>query len=756
LYAIVVAPLLVSGRGDEALVAHRRGWRLAADDDTQVDQAVTHILTLARAGAIDRGIDVLARRIHLIDAGITPYEQMVLAAAATRLLDAASGLYGMGSRTLAYQQREVTFDELRQRLRVVALDLAKRFDARNATPEVGRLGWDTYLNAPTLPALPLPAPAPALPPPTRDDKHPLAPDLRNLPALTVERLADLVELALRYSPLEDVRVLAAEWQRRRDQLPELSEGATIGRLQALASLEYLLVWSDSEITVDRATPCIRSAAELYRAAGDHAEALIVEQWLTARAEQWDEALAMLPMIDAVGSLAQRGRARVRVLHGVSEERRFELLAEVRAYPCAVDSDHQLRRIWATAHSAGTESPEQLYTWTGEGLAMLLPGEYADSAAGLHVQRAFACKLMDRSDEAEAEMAEALQASRASGDVTHAAVLLAQARMSLGDEDSERGEPLLLQAAMLADRAHAVDSLADAKGILAEAYRHQGRLLEAVEVAESGLAAVELARASDVYLEPAMDLKQARLTALSAEVSADLEETSRAITLFHRAAELYERCGEAAAAGTAWGSYARLVQAGDSVSAVRAFRRAADLAESDGDQRAIMVVRRQLPMAVQNSDGLDAGLRELEAAVALNDDNEARCLTDSDFREELGDWDFEFERLDLRDTRARMYGTAERYEDALAILGDVPERMYEHGAESQGLNSRLLRARLLFSAQRVDEGIAQLELIIAAVRHWDDGGSTMTDMAGIGARALLAAGRDADADAFWVRYGPGQA
>jgi hypothetical protein len=364
--------------------------------------------------------------------------------------------------------------------------------------------------------------------------------------------------------------------------------------------------------------------------------------------------------------------------------------------------------------------------------------------------------MDRSDEAEAEMAEALQASRASGDVTHAAVLLAQARMSLGDEDSERGEPLLLQAAMLADRAHAVDSLADAKGILAEAYRHQGRLLEAVEVAESGLAAVELARASDVYLEPAMDLKQARLTALSAEVSADLEETSRATTLFQRAAELYERCGEGSAAGTAWGSYARLVQAGDSVSAVRAFRRAADLAESDGDQRAIMVVRRQLPMAVQNSDGLDAGLRELEAAVARNDDNEARCLSDSDFREELGDWDFEFERLDLRDTRARMYGTAERYEDALAILGDVPERMYEHGAESQGLNSRLLRARLLFSAQRVDEGIAQLELIIAAVRHWDDGGSTMTDMAGIGARALLAAGRDADADAFWVRYGPGQA
>ena len=33
---------------------------------------------------------------------------------------------------------------------------------------------------------------------------------------------------------------------------------------------------------------------------------------------------------------------------------------------------------------------------------------------------------------------------------------------------------------------------------------------------------------------------------------------------------------------------------------------------------------------------------------------------------------------------------------------------------------------------------------------------VTDMAGIGARALLSAGRDADADAFWEKYGPGRA
>ena len=165
----------------------------------------------------------------------------------------------------------------------------------------------------------------------------------------------------------------------------------------------------------------------------------------------------------------------------------------------------------------------------------------------------------------------------------------------------------------------------------------------------------------------------------------------------------------------------------------------------------MVARRQLPLAAQDADGLDAALRELDIAVALTEDNEARYLTDTEFRETMEGWDFDFERLDLRDTRARVYGSADRYDEALLILGDVPERMAERGAEMQALNSRLLRARLLFGATRVDDGIAQLEHIISVLHTWDDAQATITDMAGVGARALLAAGREAEADAFWERH-----
>jgi len=76
------------------------------------------------------------------------------------------------------------------------------------------------------------------------------------------------------------------------------------------------------------------------------------------------------------------------------------------------------------------------------------------------------------------------------------VLLAEARLALSDEDAERAEPLLEQAAALADRAYALETFIDAKGMLADVYRVTGRLLEAAEAAESGLAQVELARLSD--------------------------------------------------------------------------------------------------------------------------------------------------------------------------------------------------------------------------------------------------------------------
>lgn len=753
LYANMVEPLLMTGRGDEALTAHRRGWRLAVEDDTQVAQTAMHILTLARAGAIERGLGLLAQRICLLDGTISPYERMTLAAAATRLLDAASELYGKGTRTISYQQRDVSVDELRQELRSDALDLANRFDARNQTPEVGNMVWERYLNAPTLP--PLPLPKPVLPPPlaTPEERHPLAPDLRNVSTMTVDRMADLVELALRYSPMSEIDIIAREWRRRREQLPQLRSAATSEQMSGLASLEYLLAWSDPEITAARADSFVSSSADLYRAAGDEGEALLVEQWLKARAEQWDAAEAMLESIDAVGSHAMRGRARIRILQGVSEERRTELLAEVRALPCAVDSDYQLRRIWATAHNAGTDSPEELYTWTGQGLAILLPGEYSDTAAGLYVTRAFVCSLLGRPDEAATEMSKALSLAQRWGDSLHAFVLNAQARLALSANDIDRAQQLLMQAAALAERCHALDPFTDAKGILAETYREQGRLLEAAEEAESGLAALELARTNDVFLEPGTDLKQARLAALAAEVSEALDEPNRATSLFQRASELFEACGENAAAGNAWCAYARLVQESDSVAAVRAFRRAISLATADNDQRALMVARRQLPLAVQGADGLDAGLRDLDVAVALNDDNEARVLTDTVLREQLDGWNFEFERLDLRDTRARMYGVAERYEEGLAVLADVPERMYELGAENPATTSRLLRAKLLFSAGRIDDGIVQVELVLDLIRTWDDPARLISDIAGIGARALHGAGREAEAEAFWEKHNP---
>ena len=74
------------------------------------------------------------------------------------------------------------------------------------------------------------------PSPSAAERHPLAPNLSDLSQLTVERLDDLVGSAQRYSPVDDVRTLADEWQRRRHQLAELREGADVTRLRALGGL----------------------------------------------------------------------------------------------------------------------------------------------------------------------------------------------------------------------------------------------------------------------------------------------------------------------------------------------------------------------------------------------------------------------------------------------------------------------------------------------------------------------------------------
>jgi tetratricopeptide (TPR) repeat protein len=751
LYSLVVEPLLALGRADEAMNVQRRGWRMIADQEHMVEQVATHMLVLARGRAVDRGLDILTTRLDVLDSAATPYQRMIFAAAATRLLDAASAARGMGQRTLELRGRPVAIDTLRGEMRQYATALMQQFDARNGTPEVGRYVYGSWLQAADLPELPFPATVALPPPPTAAERHPLAPNLSDLSGLTVERLDDLVELAQRYSPVDDIRTLADEWRRRRCELTRLREGADATRLRALGGLEYLLGWSDQLITASRARPYLTSAAELYRVGGDEAEALLIDQWLLAREHRWDEAYAMIPAIDALGDDGQRCRARIRIVQSGDNERRRELLEQVRAFPCAVDADHQLRRIWAAAHSGGTESPEELYAWTGEGLAVLLPGEYADTAAALHLQRAIACTMLERSDEVATELAAAERSARVSGDGPLSGVLLTKARLLLSADEGEEAETLLAQAVALAESSHSLEALVDASGILSDVHRATGRLLEAAEVAEGGLAAVELARASDLYVEPALDLKQARITELSAHISADLEENTRATSLYRRAAELYQRVGELAEAGAAWGAYARVVATEDTLEAVRAYRRGIELMEQVDEQRGIMVLRRQLPTAVQDTDGLDAGLHELELAVALNDTNELRALTDSEFREELADWDFEFERLDLTDTRARMYGTAERYDEALVLLGDIPDRMYDHGAEQQGISSRFLRDQLMFASDRIDDGLEELEAIIAELRTRGDREPTITDLAGIGARALVRAGRDAEADAFWERH-----
>ena len=62
-----------------------------------------------------------------------------------------------------------------------------------------------------------------------------------------------------------------------------------------------------------------------------------------------------------------------------------------------------------------------------------------------------------------------------------------------------------------------------------------------------------------------------------------------------------------------------------------------------------------------------------------------------------------------------------------------------------------RARLLLAGDRIDRGLMVLEPLLTRLTEWGDQEATIQELAGMGARALLHAGREAEADAFWDKW-----
>ncbi len=154
-----VEPMLRLGMAQRAAREHLRGVRLLRERPGSTATWAQHVLLCARTGRLHRGLDLLESRLHEVDDAAVPEDAMWLAAAGARLL---RGLEDAGEQDLPIREyaigdgglQEHAVGDLRARLARRALELADRFDRRNATSVVGAQ-VTSWLDAPPLPDLPI-------------------------------------------------------------------------------------------------------------------------------------------------------------------------------------------------------------------------------------------------------------------------------------------------------------------------------------------------------------------------------------------------------------------------------------------------------------------------------------------------------------------------------------------------------------------------------------------------------------------------
>ncbi len=783
----VLGSLLLTGQAEAAASLHLHGSRVSRQNADETDRVARHVLVLARTGNLGRGLDLLAERLADVDRPPTPWDGMELAAAGARLLNAVVD-DGHGDTPVRARgaAEPVGARELAARLERHATEVAARFDARNGTGRIGEL-VRSWLTADPLPPMPLGAtarplgggvgisaagPVAARPGPGFEvpsvSTHPRAPRLDDLGALDLSteqglsEFAERTELAARFAHLGTAQILRRHWIAHRAAV------ADVGQQDLVARLEYFLGWSARSGLDEVAREGIASAARRYRELGQPAQALLVAQFLAVENGETERARAMVAEIDAVGTPLQRARARARALVGyrdrTGEEARRVLAAQGLALlgeVCRTD-DHERRAVAARlgvdrfagpAQDGAAEAAQQV-------LDLLEDGEYPDIAVQALIHRARAAQVRaDEDDDGVARtlLARAEEVTRVAGAAdAWCYVLLTQARECLSRDDAERAEGLLVRAMAGFEQIAFLIGVADARAELASLMHRQGRLLEAVEVVEAGLAmleAPEVVEAIAPYQRPAFVYQLGELRQAGSRICAELGESSRAIELARRAVTGLVGLPDREGLAQARFALAELLSADQPLEATSTYAQALADAQLDGDLFLELVIRRERAWARKASDGVDAALADLDDALAAGERARALALADPDVRERLGHWDFEWEPLALAEMRVRLLGSDEQPARALTELDAVPgglaAQMRAQDSELGALQVEVLRGHLLLDVGGGVEGLAALEAAALTAREMGHEGLQHRAASGM-ARWLDDQGRPEEAQAAWDR------
>jgi tetratricopeptide (TPR) repeat protein len=266
LIAAVLESLLVTGMSERAAREHVRAVRLIpevpADAAPRHIGRADHLLVCARAGRLQRGLDLIEYWLPWYSQAAPPSTRLQFAAAAARLM---RGLAEAGYGGLAVTPPEpydgsagpaldpTTVDELGARLAREARDLAARFDARNGTGQVGdRL--EQVLDAGLLPDLPLDAlgrsprfarvrtAGEAAGPPGRTRRGRRAAGRQAAPSVDpkdLEALATRFDEALAADAQPAARAVLDAWRTVRTQPVVPGQEAAAARLDAWLSIDEL-------------------------------------------------------------------------------------------------------------------------------------------------------------------------------------------------------------------------------------------------------------------------------------------------------------------------------------------------------------------------------------------------------------------------------------------------------------------------------------------------------------------------------------
>lgn len=758
--AEALASLVELGDLDAAASLHRSAYRASRRNPAHTGSVARHLHLLARTGNLARGLDLLAEQVGAIEHPASPLAGMELAAAASRLLDAVVAA-GDGDVAVRGPGRppERAADML-VRVREHARVMAHRFDERNGTTAVGeRLAW--WLTAPDLPPVPLgPVGVPTsaavlLPDVPEESDHP---DLRgdaDLAALDVRALAARADLAGARAAAPTWDRIAAHWtSRRADVLAGLraagvaEEAGRDAELRAAADLDAFTAWCAREPQPVLAA----SAADLYRRAGDAAEAALVELLDDLRAGRPADAAAVLAVVDADGTPGQRARVRARLAEDAGPERAAELTAAAAALLAAVPLVTPEDRHLAAALRLRDEGDA-----AGDGrlsavVALLGDAEAPDVRVQVELERAAA--LAEDGDEvgALAEIDRAVVIAQRAG----APELVLQAettrcRLLAATGDMQAAEARALAVASAALERELLDVAVDSRTLATYLMATHGREVEAVELAEATLALRFPPVAVPRGLRRHRAAQRLRLLDLAAGLSSSLDEQDRACALAREAVELAAGPdGDDAIAATALHRLAGLVAQDDAVEATRLFSRALDAAEATGQHALALLVRRERVAARFDADGLDAALADVADASRANEEAATRALTDPALADDLADWDEPLEQLTLATLTARLLVSAGEPERALQALDGLPERWEAVGEQGEALHADVLRGQALLGLGRADQGLAVLAATAESAlgAGWP---SLVQAAAGAGAAWLDDAGRPDDAQAFWARH-----